>query len=534
MKKNLAVLSTILLVLFLLLDCAILGDEDCETTNPAAYEVEYTVTITNNGPTSVNQIDIWIPVIQEHLPFQRVEYWNSDPQPLEITEDTSGNKMAHIRIKEKIGPKKSVTIRVRFTVQINTFSCKPVQTTFEKYDKESELYKTYTAPETYIESDNSQIKEKAAEIAGKIDDPYLAAKKIYEFVISYMSYVRLFQCQGALCALQEKKGDCDEYSNLFVALCRARGIPARPVAGLTYGTPGREKHAWAEIYIPGAGWIPVDPTWGKGGKDYFGNITNRHIIAFRARALYVGENAFAWYHFTYWFRGSKPTVTSRITINITRTSIWYKDPEIVKKAESLHSEGVKCVENGDYDTAKLKFQEAKELYSKLGDSDLVGFCELDISFAETGQKAVLYFSEAMGYFEKKMYSEAKSKFIRAMNAYGLVENEQKWQECKTYISKCDAGIEADSLFEKGKAQIEEGTLDEAKLSFENAQKKYEGIGDTEKVQHCQKMIQEIEKKNQESEAEKEPEKKGFCLGTVFVVLLVSGGSAGNLRSNSHQ
>ena len=220
MKKDLAMLTVILFVLSFSLDSAILGEKNCEITNPAAYDVVYTVTITNNGPTSVGQIDIWIPVIQEHLPFQRVESWYSDPQPLEITEEKSGNKIAHIQLK-KIGPGERVTIRVRCTVQIYTFSCKPVTATFEEYDKESELYRTYTAPEEHIESDNSQIKEKAAEIAGKIDDPYRAAKKIYEFVISHMSYVRLAQCKGALYALQEKKGDCTEYADLFVALCRA-------------------------------------------------------------------------------------------------------------------------------------------------------------------------------------------------------------------------------------------------------------------------------------------------------------------------
>ncbi len=533
MKKDLAVLLATLLLLAFSLDSAILGEENCETTNPAAYDVVYTIVITNNGPTSVNQIDIWTPVIQEHLPFQRVESWNSDPQPLEITEDESGNKIAHIRIKEKIGPGKSVTIRVKCTVQINTFSCNPVQSTFEKYDKESELYKTYTAPETHIESDNSQIKEKAAEIAGEIDDPYLAAKKIYEFVISHMSYVRLTQCRGALYALKEKKGDCNEYSDLFAALCRARGIPARSVFGFTYGTPGDERHAWAEIYIPETGWIPVDPAWGRRGKDYFGNITNTHIIVFRARVLPVGEKKFSWYYFDYQFGGSKPTITHRITQDVAKTIIWYKDPEMLKKAESLSSEGESCFEKGDYETAKVKFQEAKELYNKLGDSDQAKFYDISILLAEAGKKGHSLLSEALSYFEKKMYSEAKSTFTEAKKAYSMVGNKQRTQECEAYISKCDAGIEADSLVEKGKAQYEEGTYDEAKLSYEKALKKYEEIGDTEKVQQCQQMIQEIEKKNQENKEEKEPEKKGFCLGTLFVVLVVIGGSAGHLRS-SHQ
>lgn len=469
MKKDFVAFTVLLFVVSFSVDSAILEEDNCEITNPAAYEVEYTITITNNGSATITQIDLWVPVVQEHKPYQLVDYWVSDPQPVEFKEDEFGNKIAHIRVKREIAPGESVTIRVRCKVQVYAFSCKPVTSSFEKYDKESELYKKYTAPEKNIESDNQQIKEKAAEITKDIDDPYLAAKKIYEFVMNHMSYVRQDRCRGALYALQEKKGDCTEYSDLFVALCRARGIPARPVHGLT--------HDWAEIYIPDVGWIPVDATLGRGGKDYFGNITNKNVILYTERYLYLEGKELGLYRFSYRYKGKNPDVRHSFDTNKRKIDIWYEDPTILKEVESLHDEGEKCVDSGDYDTALVKFQKAKELYSKLGDSMHVKLCESGISFAEIGQKAVLYFSEALGYFEKKIYSEARSKFIRAMNCYGLVENEQKWQECKTYIAQCDTGIEADSLFEKGKAQIEEGALDEAKLNLENAQKKYEELGD---------------------------------------------------------
>lgn len=536
MRKDFVAFTVLLFVVSFSVDSAILEENNCEITNPAAYEVVYTISISNNGPATITQIDLWIPVLQEHQPYQRVESWVSNPQPLKITEDKSGNKLAHIRLKEKITPGKSVTIQVKCKVQIYTISCKPVTSTFEKYDKESALYKKYTAPETHIESDNQKIKEKAAEIAGDIDDCYLAAKKIYEFVISYMSYVRLDRCRGALYALEEKKGDCSEYSDLFIALCRARGIPARTVHGFTYSSSGDQLHDWAEIYIPGTGWIPVDATWGRHGKDYFGTITNKHIIVYTGRMLTAEESEFSWFYYLYHFGGKKPDVTRSFGPNITKTELWYEDPTMLKEAESLYAEGENCMEKGDYETARAKFQKARELYNKLGDSSQVKLCDAIILLSDAGKKADSLFSEALSYFEKKMYSEAKSKFDQAKNLYSMAGNKQKLQECDTYIVKCDTGIEADSLFEKGKAQTEEGTLDEAKLNFEKAQKKYEELGDAEKVQQCQQMIQEIEKKKQEGKAEKEqgeakkPEKKGSCLGTLFVVFVVIGGSAVHCRN----
>ena len=58
------------------------------------------------------------------------------------------------------------------------------------------------------------------------------------------------------------RGDCTEHARLFVALCRAAGIPAREVTGLAWtgdGTRTLGHHAWAEVELQ-SNWRPVDPT----------------------------------------------------------------------------------------------------------------------------------------------------------------------------------------------------------------------------------------------------------------------------------
>jgi transglutaminase-like putative cysteine protease len=82
---------------------------------------------------------------------------------------------------------------------------------------------------------------------------------------------------GAAHAIRELTGDCDELSDLFIALCRAASIPSRRVVGLVYH--GRktepmafEWHAWAEIQISGDAWIPFDPSL-----NFFAAISERHL-----------------------------------------------------------------------------------------------------------------------------------------------------------------------------------------------------------------------------------------------------------------
>jgi hypothetical protein len=65
--------------------------------------------------------------------------------------------------------------------------------------------------------------------------------------------------------LRDARGDCTEHTTLFVALCRAAGIPARPVTGLAW--MGDEKgafqwHEWAEVALDGR-WRAVDPALGR-------------------------------------------------------------------------------------------------------------------------------------------------------------------------------------------------------------------------------------------------------------------------------
>lgn len=64
--------------------------------------------------------------------------------------------------------------------------------------------------------------------------------------------------------LQEMKGVCQDFTHLFIGICRLYGIPARYVSG--YLDQGKtfvgssQLHAWCEVFIPHVGWIGIDPT----------------------------------------------------------------------------------------------------------------------------------------------------------------------------------------------------------------------------------------------------------------------------------
>lgn len=115
-------------------------------------------------------------------------------------------------------------------------------------------------------------------IVGRIKDPVAQAKAIYDWVVDNTIYdTALPGCGGGNVNQQLIRGQYGgrsaDINGLFVALCRAIGIPARCVYGLRVGPSRlfrslglngddatRAQHVRAEFYIPGFGWIPVNPS----------------------------------------------------------------------------------------------------------------------------------------------------------------------------------------------------------------------------------------------------------------------------------
>ncbi len=64
-------------------------------------------------------------------------------------------------------------------------------------------------------------------------------------------------------ALALGEGVCQDHAQALAACARLRGIPARYVSGYLFaaedGTPHEAAHAWAELHVPGLGWVGFDP-----------------------------------------------------------------------------------------------------------------------------------------------------------------------------------------------------------------------------------------------------------------------------------
>lgn len=117
----------------------------------------------------------------------------------------------------------------------------------------------YLKPSREIRSDDKTVIEKAREIAGDDRDAWSVARKLGDWTFKNLKWKRV-DSADAVDTLATKEADCLEFSQLFVAMARSLGLPARIVSGMAYGDGSFGGHAWVEVYA--GRWIELDPTWG--------------------------------------------------------------------------------------------------------------------------------------------------------------------------------------------------------------------------------------------------------------------------------
>ncbi|HEX9705021.1 MAG TPA: transglutaminase-like domain-containing protein [Gemmatimonadales bacterium] len=123
------------------------------------------------------------------------------------------------------------------------------------------LMAPWLAAEPLIQSENPRIRSQARLLAGRERDPGRVAERILRWVHTEVRKAPVRAAPSAVEVFESRAGDCNEHTVLYVALARAAGLPARPVAGLIYLNDRFYYHAWPEVYL--GEWVAVDPTLGQ-------------------------------------------------------------------------------------------------------------------------------------------------------------------------------------------------------------------------------------------------------------------------------
>lgn len=230
------------------------------------FDFTYNVTLPKL-PQHTRLLRIWIPVATSNL-HQTVKLFNTTGTvPLRITHESEyGDRMAYAEIRHPRFAAAHFTLtyhvkREEYSMgsywQLMQENGNPVQI--------SPRLIRFVQPDRLIPIDG-EIKLVADKATAGKQGEIAKAHAIYNYVFHHMRYDKSGTGWGhgnAVWACNARHGNCTDFHSLFIGMMRAVHIPARFVIGFPL-PPGKSQgvipgyHCWAEFYVAGKGWVPVD------------------------------------------------------------------------------------------------------------------------------------------------------------------------------------------------------------------------------------------------------------------------------------
>ena len=245
----------------------------------AAYGTEQTFSVDlsyylENTFDSEKTFDIPIP---PDTSYQKSSVISLNPKPTTVQSDRDGNRLARYVLspRESLNIKALLSIAVSVNPKINDSSIKSIDV------------KEYIQEQPFWEVTDPSIISLAKQ--------YTTPRAIYDYLVETFSYNydRVnFEAKrkGAKMALENPSDSiCMEFTDAFIAIARAAGIPAREAVGYAYTTNSRLRplsqsidvlHTWPEYFDSETNqWIAIDPTWARttNGQNYFDKLDFNHI-----------------------------------------------------------------------------------------------------------------------------------------------------------------------------------------------------------------------------------------------------------------
>lgn len=230
---------------------------------PKRFRVTMTVTAKPDVAPDGETIRAWLP-IPRHYPFQRDFELISCSSKIRHL-DGENSPIRSLFLEQSARHEKPTIFKVgyEYTTFGIRFDIDPAQA--KSSDPADPVLKPFLTEAPHVVF-TPEIRSLASEIAGSEQNPYLKAKKFYDWIANQIKYSYAIEYStirniSDYCRTKAY-GDCGQEALLFITLCRLNGIPARWQSGWNTVPGGKTIHDWSEIYIAPWGWMPVDPYMG--------------------------------------------------------------------------------------------------------------------------------------------------------------------------------------------------------------------------------------------------------------------------------
>jgi transglutaminase-like putative cysteine protease len=248
----------------------------------------FTAEVRNYGPGYLKALDIYlaIPENSVHQTLLTEPVYFSTANPVHVTDKWRQDYASFHFVNIPSGEKATASYFVTADLYDTRFFIRPEKVGRLK-DIPKEITDIFLADDTKFDIKNPTIQRAVKDAVGSETNPYWMARRIYRWIIDHMYYELAGGWNVAPAIIERGNGSCSEYSFVFIAMCRAAGIPARYTGSIAirgdFASEDDVFHRWCEVYLPPYGWIAVDPSAGdtespEGQAARFGYVGNRYLV----------------------------------------------------------------------------------------------------------------------------------------------------------------------------------------------------------------------------------------------------------------
>lgn len=261
--------------------------EPLRESKPKTLALTLTYEFRNYGPGTIQDLDVYIAVPGDLISQRLLRAPIFQPEPTAYIRDQWEQPIAHFRLTDTTATR-HLLIRMEVEAELS-------DTEWYVYphkvgnlsDAPDDVRKPYLIDEEKYRIMDPVIQTAVKDAVGTETNPYWMMRAIHKYIRDRLHYELAGGWNVAPQVLERGNGSCSEYTFVFIAMCRAAGIPARYVGSVVVRGDDASTddvfHRWSQVYLPGYGWIHVDPQGGDkpGPADVaasVGTVDNRFLI----------------------------------------------------------------------------------------------------------------------------------------------------------------------------------------------------------------------------------------------------------------
>jgi len=235
---------------------------------PKTMRVLYTLSVKSDVVKDGEMIRAWLPYPRKDITRQtNVKFISASQTNYVLSNDTTAHTSIYMEKGAEAGKPTIFSVEYEFTSQGEWINFSQIDS-IESNDKSID-YTEYTAerkPHIQFTDALKNLTDRVTENAFTTSE---TVSEIYEHIVenypwaSALEYSTIENIPEYV--IENKKGDCGQVALLLIAMLRYKGIPARWQSGWMMHPGEVNLHDWAEYYVKGIGWIPIDVSFGRGG-----------------------------------------------------------------------------------------------------------------------------------------------------------------------------------------------------------------------------------------------------------------------------